>query len=154
MSYHGSGIVICRINPAKKQEFLLIKARWGAAKWGFPKGHIETRDISFLASALRETQEETGITKDQIQILGEPQAITYKIEKPTKKVPTGIKKVLMFTGFVGYSTPVELSKEHTCFNWLSFDEAKLVLSGSQQEFLNVLEKSKDIITASQFDIYR
>jgi len=58
----SSGGVIYR-RRSDVLEVLLIKDSYG--NWGFPKGHVEA-DESLAEAALRECQEETGLTRLQV----------------------------------------------------------------------------------------
>ncbi|MFN5058754.1 MAG: NUDIX hydrolase [Chloroflexota bacterium] len=55
---HAAGCVIVRYQDAQPV-FLLIRDQYG--QWTFPKGHLD-EDESSHAAAVREVQEETGVT--------------------------------------------------------------------------------------------
>lgn len=58
--YVGAGIILMRFTDAGPQ-FLMLKGRRSCV-WSFPKGHPEAVDKnSPLRTAVRETQEETGL---------------------------------------------------------------------------------------------
>ena len=58
--YVGAGIILMRFSETWPQ-FLMLKGRRSCV-WSFPKGHPETVDkCSPLRTAVRETQEETGL---------------------------------------------------------------------------------------------
>lgn len=74
MSYMGSGFVL--LSHDLTSILLVHDARSG--KWGFPKGHRETvDDNNDCQTAIRETFEETGYTKDMYTIIPD----VFKINK-------------------------------------------------------------------------
>lgn len=65
MSFRGAGFVLK--HPERDDAYLLVLDS-GYMKWGFPKGHREDIDARAYDTALRELYEETGLTKDDIEI--------------------------------------------------------------------------------------
>lgn len=57
MNYAGAGFIL--LSSDLTQLLLVHDTRSG--KWGFPKGHRESYDVSDLATAVRECREETGL---------------------------------------------------------------------------------------------
>lgn len=81
---HGAEIVIRKKNPSRKDLCLILLVRWGNHCY-FPKGHIE-KDENPLICALRETKEETGISKDSLQMENQkPIVIAYKLNQNNKE---------------------------------------------------------------------
>lgn len=73
MTYAGAGFILL---SSDLMSLLLVKdARSG--KWGFPKGHRESYDVSDLITAQRELYEETGINMRQYTVVDE----SFKIKK-------------------------------------------------------------------------
>ena len=93
------------------------KSEDGKGHWDFPKGHIEGGE-SELQTALRELEEETGISEISV-VDGFRSEINYKIYKSGK----GITKEVVF--FLGITKIVDvvLSDEHVDFAWLNYNEA-------------------------------
>lgn len=133
---HGAGVVLFRRNRfTGRPVYLLLRSRWGR-KWSFPKGHLDSGETP-LRGALRETEEETGLGDDSIVLVGNfRRDVVYRLPKPTRNVPTGVKRVRMYLGMVQGDARVELSSEHTTFRWLCKEAAKELLS---PEFAACLE---------------
>lgn len=111
----AAGIVILtRSTPA---QFLLMRHR---DRWDLPKGHCEPKE-SYLETALRETQEETGIAADQIEI--DPD-FKYKIEYPVTYKRWGNevfqKKVKYFLGYIDEPCELVLT-EHESAEWFQWN---------------------------------
>jgi 8-oxo-dGTP pyrophosphatase MutT (NUDIX family) len=144
---NGAGLILtCQVGAQTK--FLLLHNKWGDRQWGFPKGHIDKEDGNcFLKTALRETQEETGIDQDQITLFSGPETdangaigtAVYRMHKPSRKVPSGIKHVVFILAHVqpkgGKPPAVRLSKEHTQFIWYSRLQAQLILPPAYHDAL-------------------
>jgi 8-oxo-dGTP pyrophosphatase MutT (NUDIX family) len=126
----AAGFVLVR-GHGPRVEFLLLKAQWGG-HWSFPKGHFnrtERRDAAgALRCALRETQEETGVPSDQVQLVGDFSIIAQtRLARPTKNVPSGVKHTRLFLARVRHDTRVVLSKEHTECAWVTHARARFLL---------------------------
>lgn len=125
MKIHGAGIIIFR-NTGDKPEFLLLKPKWGQYRslrnWSLPKGHIEKKE-STKEAAIRETQEETGLKPEDIDIVADFETVvTYQLPNPTKKCPKGFKTVKLYLAKTKCSDIV-LSREHTESSWKTVDQA-------------------------------
>jgi len=95
--------------------FLLL--HYEAGHWDFPKGHVEKGE-SYLQAALREFEEETGITRVDI-VEGSRERIHYVYRRSGELVS---KDVYFFLASASESD-VRLSDEHVGYAWLPFDEA-------------------------------
>ena len=132
---HGGGIVLFRPGP-NGPEFLLLRSRWGR-HWSLPKGH-RSRNEPILKTALRETEEETGITQEHIRFInGVDDEVSYTLKRPTKNCPTGVKRVRFYLGMVERGTKVKLSKEHTEYKWVKY---MAVLRMLQPCFFNLISR--------------
>ncbi|MGL5006391.1 MAG: CoA pyrophosphatase [Plesiomonas sp.] len=72
-SMHAAAVLIPLVNRLEPQLLLTQRAlhlRHHAGQIAFPGGRKEPSDCSLITTALRETQEEIGITADHIQIWG------------------------------------------------------------------------------------
>lgn len=136
MKERSAGIII-----VKGDEFLVL--HYAAGHWDFPKGKIEPGE-SEPDAALRELEEETGITEVDV-LSGFEETIHYVFKREGETVS---KDVLFFLGRVA-SDNITLSHEHKDFVWLPFERAvekvtfktaKEVLRKAQA-FLESYEKS-------------
>ncbi len=64
----AGGVVFTTLGDSVR--LLMIEDRWG--RWSFPKGHVEQGETPVQA-ALREVEEETGVTGDVLAELGDVQ---------------------------------------------------------------------------------
>ena len=87
---------------------LILLLRYPQGHWGFPKGHVEENDLSHQATAIRELEEETGIT--DVEIIGNWFTST-KYTYMKKNIPTE-KEVHWFPARTN-SMDISLSEEHT-----------------------------------------
>lgn len=125
---HAAGVVVFRRGRnTGRPEYLLLQGRWGR-HWSFPKGHLEKNE-PLLAGALRETEEETGLGQDSLVLVGDfSKDVVYRLSRPTRNVPSGVKRVRMFLGMAPEAAKVSLSREHTKYRWLCKEAAMAMLS--------------------------
>lgn len=109
----SAGIIVY-YPDAHKREYLLLQ--YGSGHWDFPKGKIEKGETKH-AAALRELQEETGLTS-AIQH-GLEHSLHYYFKQKNELI---YKTVYFYTGPVD-TKKVTLSSEHTGFVWLPYPEA-------------------------------
>lgn len=108
----SAGIVIVSEKPRK---YLLLHCHPG--HWDFAKGKIE-RGETAEKTAIRETEEETGVT--DIEILpGFKEEIHYFYKQKGELVN---KTVTFFLGFTK-TKKIKLSHEHKAYEWLPYDKA-------------------------------
>lgn len=97
--------------------YLLLRYGWG--HWGFVKGNVESGEDE-RETVLREAEEETGLTPEQLSLQdGFRETITYIY----KKDGTAIHKEVVYFLAESSSRAVSLSHEHTDYAWLSYDRA-------------------------------
>ena len=131
------GIIIYRENN-KKRYYLLLKYIYG--HWEFVKGHIEQGEKE-KEGAIRETREETGITKDELVFIPhfkEKISYTYKRDEKTR-----LKKVVFFLAKTQKNS-IMLSHEHIDYTWLPYEEAKDKLTFQNAQ--NLLKKAHEKLT--------
>ena len=88
-----------------------------AARWDLPKGHAEPEE-DLLQTALRETEEETGIAADQIVV--DPDFLyAFEYEVRGRKRGDYRKRVTYFLGFVREPFDIVLSQDEAVrwFAW-------------------------------------
>ena len=103
---------------------LLLQSPQG--HWGFPKGHYEPEDGVYQQTALRELEEETGIS--EVRMLDDWRMRTfYTFTRKGRKVE---KEVFWFIGETD-EYDITLSHEHRNFMWLEWDDAENQLNFEQ-----------------------
>ncbi len=96
--------------------------------WGFPKGHNEPEDGIYQQTALRELEEETGIS--DVRMLDDWQMRTfYTFSRKGRRVE---KEVFWFIGETD-EYDITLSHEHRNFMWLEWDDAENQLNFDQSK---------------------
>lgn len=137
----SAGVLVYRIAHASegrpRRLFLLLDY---GRHWDYPKGHLEEGEDDRTA-ALRELQEETGIT--DVELADDfGYEITYDFHS-SRKGP--VRKVVHF--FVGKVTSesVRLSKEHVGAEWLELEAALARVT---------FENARNILAAAAAFLYR
>lgn len=95
-------------------EFLLL--HYEAGHWDFPKGNRE-RGETKLETAVREIEEETGLTELEFTDFEESINYFYKREGKT------IYKTVTYFLAKSKTKKVKISWEHTGFEWLPYEKA-------------------------------
>lgn len=110
----AAGIVLFCDDPP---QFLLMRQQ---DRWDLPKGHSEPGE-SYLETALRETEEETGISPEQIRI--DP-GFRFELEYPVTYKKSGdqvfTKHVCFFLGHIEAKPELKLT-EHSSARWFDWD---------------------------------
>lgn len=105
------GVLIVRGSPVK--EFLLMKH---PKRWDLPKGHIDDGETE-VECALREMWEETGISKDAVEL---DQGFRYEQEYYVKYARTdgkkSLKKLIIFLGRIEGEVKIKPT-EHDGYKW-------------------------------------
>lgn len=129
----SAGIVIVRKINDNTFNVLLMRAY---NYWDFPKGGIEENETE-LQAALREVEEEAGITKLSFN-WGEQFYTTEKYGKTKKTVTYFIAETTESNVVMGIS-PTLGRPEHNEYRWLSFDEARMLTIDRITKVLNWAE---------------
>ncbi|MFO8133292.1 MAG: bis(5'-nucleosyl)-tetraphosphatase [Thermoplasmatota archaeon] len=114
--------------------YLLL--RYGRGHWGFVKGNVEPGEDE-RETVLREAEEETGLTPEQLSFVeGFRETTSYFYKKDGATI---YKEVVFFLA-ESRSREVSLSHEHTDHAWLGYTEAMEQLTYDNAK--NVLEKAE------------
>lgn len=109
----AAGILLMTGSP-DSVEFLLMRH---PTRWDLPKGHCDAGE-SFLETALRETEEETGIAANAIKIDPEFEFdLFYQVQYPKMVNQVFEKQVRYFLGFLSAKPELTLT-EHPSAHWL------------------------------------
>lgn len=119
----AAGLLLRRRTP-HGWRWLLLRGR-GHHEWGFPKGHLDPGE-SFVAAALRECAEETGI--GLVALDADQQELHYTLLD-------GRRKVVIYFGACTEVSEVQLSKEHVAYEWC---DASAVLARVTHDTLRAL----------------
>lgn len=139
----SAGIVVYRRTKDGIRYLLLYH---GGRYWNFPKGHIEVlgkegddiqREKS-LEAAIRETEEETGLLKEDLRIDMSFRAIErYSFLKKGTKV----SKTVIFFLAEAKRRNVAISHEHEGFGWFLYKDAERLLQ-HYQDSGDILKKAR------------
>ena len=108
-------IIFDRDETAGARRYLLLDY---GKHWDFPKGHVEKGE-DVIQAALRELEEETGITDAEI-VAGVSHEIEYFFRDRRKQL---IHKSVWFGLAETRTTNIRLSDEHVGYEFLPFDAA-------------------------------
>ncbi|MBI5697726.1 MAG: NUDIX domain-containing protein [Thaumarchaeota archaeon] len=133
----SAGIVLFREDNTKKM-FLLL--HYPSGHWDFIKGRIEKNE-QLKEAAIREAQEETGITDIEF-IDGFEEKIQYSYQYDGRQV----RKEVVFFLAKTKTADVKISDEHLDHIWLEFDDA--YEKTTYQNAKSLLRKSKSLVFAS------
>ncbi|KAM8961175.1 bis(5'-nucleosyl)-tetraphosphatase [asymmetrical] [Pelodytes ibericus] len=122
MALRACGLIIFRrlkagIPAANDIEFLLLQTSYGTHHWTPPKGHVDPGEDD-LTTALRETEEEAGLSGCQFRIVeGFRKELNYNVSQKPKTV------IYWLAELKDFNTEVKLSDEHQDYRWLRLNEA-------------------------------
>ena len=96
---------------------------WTSAnRWGLTKGRIEKNE-SIIQAALREAEEETGISDINIE-----DDFEHKVTYYFSRGHTRVKKTVVYIIGITPTKEVRLSKEHIGYCWAKFEESLEMLA--------------------------
>lgn len=142
-SEKSAGCVLFQIDKSVIKYLLLC---YGLGHWGFPKGIIEVGEEEQEA-AIREVQEETGISKI-VLVDNFKEKIHYLYKRQGKTIH---KEVVYFLA-ESNEKEVTLSFEHSEYKWLCFEDALKQLSFENAK--TVLKKAHQTISMKYFNLIR
>ena len=132
----AAGLIVFRCLQGSRAgiQYLLLQTSYGRHHWTPPKGHVDPGE-SDLQTAVRETEEESGLHADSLEIL---ENIKKVIMYPVKGKP---KTVIYWPARLKESNiPVVLSDEHQRFEWLDLQGACKLLHDTTAELLREVDK--------------
>ena len=137
-----AGFVVYR-RTTEGIKFLLLYRRGNY--WNFPKGHFNAGENS-LDTALRETEEETGLKKNDLRII--PNFRTYMrfaFRRGDQRIYDTVILYLAETR----QAKVDISpREHSGFAWFLYQDAMKVLGNKYVGTKQVLKQANDFIRRS------
>jgi len=134
-----AGFVIFR-HTEEGVKFLLLYRR--GSYWNFPKGHFEAGENS-MDTALRETEEETGIKKSDLRIIpGFKAHERFYFEKDGEKIHD---TVILYLAETKEARVVIAPREHSGFAWFLYGDAIRSLGGKYVGTKRVLKLAHDFI---------
>jgi 8-oxo-dGTP pyrophosphatase MutT (NUDIX family) len=130
---NASGMLLVCHRP--KRQFLLLKH---PHRWDLPKGHCDEGE-SFLETAIRETEEETGIPRAEIQL---DDQFVFETSYPVQYRKTGqrvFQKTVRY--FLGYleSIPEITLTEHIGFQWFDWQPPHQIQSETIDPLLEAVD---------------
>ena len=141
----AAGLIIFRRESfTKPSEYLLLQTSYGKHHWTPPKGHVDPGE-SDMETALRETEEESGLTRGSLHVMENiRKTLNYEVRGKPKTViywPAQVKS---------YNVPIRLSREHQDFKWLTVEKACELLHGTTGVALQEVDHE---IKVTDFYIY-
>lgn len=121
-------------------KFLLLYRRGNY--WNFPKGHFEEGEKS-MDVAFRETQEETGLGKNELHII--PGFKAYEKFYFVKGDERIYDTVILYLAETKEAKVVISPREHSGFAWFLYGDAVRILGGKYVGTKRVLKLANDFI---------
>jgi 8-oxo-dGTP pyrophosphatase MutT (NUDIX family) len=134
-----AGFVVYR-RTQEGTKFLLLYRRGNY--WNFPKGHFEAGEND-LETALRETEEETGLKKTELRIIPEFRAYErFSFKRENQVIHDTVILFLAET----HNPKVTISpREHSGFAWFLYQDAVKALGNKYVGTKQVLKKANDFL---------
>ena len=134
----SAGIIVYR-RTEEGVKFLLLYH--GHSYWNFAKGKIESEEKS-LEAALRETEEETGISARDLRLDQTFQAHErFVFRRGTNQI---YKTVIFYLAEARTEKIVISTREHSGYGWFSMSEAKRII-GKYRDSQRVLKQAYDFL---------
>jgi 8-oxo-dGTP pyrophosphatase MutT (NUDIX family) len=122
MNENSSGIIVFK-KELGKRKYLLLHYKYMGDYWDFPRGNIK-KDENTIQAAIRETKEETGLSKDDLIIID---GFKEKIKWLYKFNSQMVHKQVTYYIAKSKKSDVKISKEHIGFKWLDFNDSLMIL---------------------------
>jgi len=133
----SAGAVVFRRSGRGSSYLLLL---YGKGHWDFPKGHIEKGERT-EETIRREIREETGIRRIRF-IPNFKETIRYGFSHQQRK----ILKFVVFLLAQTSQKKISLSREHTHYLWLAYEEALSQITFATSR--NVLQKAHTFLNST------
>jgi len=133
----SAGIIIFRKTPEGPKFLLLYHGR---NYWNFPKGKLEVDEGSWNA-AFREVEEETGIKKHQLRVVG-----NFKMQERfifQRGADKMLKIVILYLAETN-ENKVVVSDEHEGYAWFTYGGARRVVA-KYKDSLRILKNAYEFI---------
>jgi|GEM_PF-671476 len=141
----SSGIIVYRFFSDGARFLVLYH---GNSAWSFPKGKIQKEESSFQA-ALRETHEETGLSRNDMRLANGFRVVEHFTFKRFRK-DWNVRKTVIFYLARTSKKDITLSKEHKGFGWFSYREAlRLFPQEKHKDTRRILKQAFDFLKASR-----
>ena len=134
----AAGLLLMTPDKGGRQpdQFLLLRHR---DRWDLPKGHCEPGE-TLLETALRETEEETGIKRSQIQVVdGFRFSLEYPVSYGAPQHTQFIKRVCYFLGWLQAPCEVQCT-EHEDFAWFAWAPPHKIQAQTIDPLLDAADK--------------
>ncbi|KAF2904717.1 hypothetical protein ILUMI_01454 [Ignelater luminosus] len=113
----AAGLVIFR-RCTNMVQYLLLQTSYGEHHWTPPKGHVDPGETDEMVTALRETEEESGLVESDLKIYKDSKRIlNYSVRGSPKTV------IYWLAELINSNARVKLSEEHQDYKWLELEEA-------------------------------
>ena len=144
----AAGLIVFRRKNFKGPfEYLLLQTSYGRHHWTPPKGHVDPGE-SDMQTALRETEEESGLKEASLNVMENIQkTLNYEVRGKPKTViywPAEVKD---------YDVGIKLSDEHQDFKWLAIEKACELLHDTTGEALRDVDQEIRNMTDFYIDTY-
>lgn len=134
------GFLIIQGDPI--ESFLLMQHK---DRWDLPKGHVDGNETD-MQCALRELNEETGITADEIEIVPDFRfSIQYHVQYKRTDGKKKLKEVVFFLGRLKRSKEIAMT-EHVGCEWFPWNPPHQIQANTIDPLLAELETFLDIQT--------
>jgi len=127
------GVLVVRGDPI--EQFLLMRH---ADRWDLPKGHVDPGETD-IECALRELEEETGISSDDIEV--DPEFL-FQLQYHVQYKRTGgrrqLKTLKIYLGQLKRDVPIDVT-EHIGYEWFEWSPPHAIQEQTIDPLLQSLE---------------
>jgi len=144
------GVIIYR-KQSRNIKYLLLLHQSGIY-WKHPSGQVKSKKEDEMTTALRELEEETGLTKNDINFISDfKEEVNYDFNVEIKnKRKQKINKISIFYLAQSKTDKIKISDEHLDWGWFDYETAlKRAFFPRQQDLLKkanqFILKKEDIL---------